>query len=139
MAVKNSTSVLVLVDGAAVANSLDATISFNGEAVNISTKDTGRWEAFFAGALNGTVTVSGLYADGDLNALWTAFTDTPAGVAGASSEVTLKFGNAVSGEEYWTGTAIITGLEVGSPGYQQAMTYNASFQLTGAVTKENNA
>lgn len=138
MAVKNSTSVLVFVDSTAVASSLDATISFNGEAVNISTKDTGRWEAFFAGALNGTVSVSGLYEDGNLDALWTAFTDSAASTAGSGSEVTLKFGNAVSGEEYWEGTAIITALEVGSPGYQQAMTYNASFQLTGTITKADN-
>lgn len=138
MAIKNSTSVLVLVDAVAIAHSLDATISFNNESVDISTKDTGRWQAFFAGALNATVSVSGLYSDGGLDALWAAMTADTA-TDPTATEVTLKFGNAVSGQEYWTGTAFLTSLEVGSPGYQQAMTYSASFQLTGTITKADNA
>lgn len=134
--VKNSTSVLVLLGGVGILNSLDCSLSINNEAVNITTKDSANgsgivWEEFMSGAKNATVSVSGLYADGDLDPVWTAIA--------AADSVTLKFGNAVSGEEGWSGDAIITSLEIASPGYEGAMTYNASFQMSGEITKADNA
>lgn len=133
MAIKNSTSVLVLIDATAVANSLDASVSINREAVNITTKDSGIYEEFFAGAVNATVTISGLYEDGETDSIYSLISGT-----GTASEATIKFGNAVSGEEYWEATGVCTSLEIGSPGYQQAMTYNATFQLSGTITKADN-
>ncbi len=134
--VKNSTSVLVLLGGTGILNSLDCSLSINNEAVNITTKDSADgngivWEEFMSGAKNATVSVSGLYADGDLDPVYAAIA--------AADPVALKFGNAVSGEEAWSGNAIITGLEIASPGYEGAMTYNASFQITGPLTKADNA
>ena len=136
MAIQNSTTVLVLVGGTAVAHSQDATISMNRETVDISTKDTGLWSAFMTGQLNATVSVNGLYEMGSLDPLWAAMT----AAQGSGSEiVTVMFGNAVSGDETYSASGMVTGLEIGSPGVEGAMTYNASFQLTGAVTKVDNA
>lgn len=133
MAVKNSTSVSVLIGGTAVLHQLDASLSINREAVNITTKDSPTpFEEFFSGAINGTVSISGLYADGDIDPLTTP-------LLGTGAAVTLKYGNAVSGQEYFSADALVTSIELGSPGYEQAMTYSGTFQLTGTITKADNA
>ena len=118
MAIRNTTSMLMLLDATAVANSLDVSFSANGETVNITTKDSGKFEEFFQGALNATASVSGYYEDGSLDALWTAFL--------AGSEVTCKIGDAESGTEYFTGTAIFSSFEVTGSGYQNAGTFSGS-------------
>ena len=135
MAIANSTTVMVLVGGTAVAHSMDATISINRESVDISTKDTGLFAAYMAGQINGTCTVNGLY---EMNAatqdsLWAALI----AVQGSTNEVvTVLFGNAVSGDDYISASGIVTSYEVGSPGVEGAMTYNVSFQLTGTITRD---
>lgn len=133
MAIANSTTVMVLVDGTAVAHSLDATISMNRESVDISTKDTGLWSAFMTGQISATVSVNGLYemSNASIASLWTAFT---AAQGSGNEVVTVLFGNATSGDEFFSADGIVTALEIGSPGVEGAMTYNASFQLTGTVT-----
>lgn len=130
MAIRNTTSMLMLIDAVAVANSLDVTFSANGESVNITTKDSGLFEEFFGGALNATASLSGYFEDGEVNSLWTAYL--------ARTIVTCKIGDAESGTEYFTGSAIITAMEIGSPGYQQAATFSASLQFTGAFSKASN-
>lgn len=133
MAVKNSTSLSILIGGTAILHQLDASISINREAFNVTTKDSPTpFEEFQSGAINGTMSLSGLYADGDLDPLTTP-------LLGDGSTVTAKWGNATSGEEYYTADAIVTSIEKSAPGYEQASTYNATLQLTGAITKADNA
>jgi len=129
--IRNTSSMLMLLDAVAVANSLDVSFSANGESINITTKDSGKFEEFFQGALNATASVSGYYEDGGLSAIWTAFL--------AGDEVVCKIGDAESGTEYFTGNAIITTFEVTGSGYQNAGTFSASLQFTGAFSKANNA
>lgn len=130
MAIKNTTDVLVLVGATAISNLLDASVSINGEAVNITTKDSGKYEEFFHGAVNGTMSASGLYEDGGLDVLDAAMV--------AGTELTLKFGNANVGEEYWSASGFVTNITINSGGYQQAATFDVSFQLSGTITKADN-
>lgn len=131
MAIRNTSSMLLLIDSVAVANSLDVSFSANGESVNITTKDSGKFEDFFQGALNATASISGYVEDGQMNALWAAYL--------AGTEVTAKVGDAEASTEYFTGTAIFTSFEWTGSGYQAAGTFSASLQFTGAFSKADNA
>lgn len=132
MSVKNSTSLSILIGGTAILHQLDASVSINREAFDVTTKDSPTpFKQFKSGAIEGNMSVSGLYADGDTDPLLTP-------LLGDGSEVVAKWGNATSGEEYISAQAIVTSVELGAPGYEQASTYSASLQLTGTITKADN-
>ena len=131
MATPQNTSVLRFYQaGTVIANAIDAEISFNKEAVDITTKDSGTNAEYMSGLKSGTGSTGGLYVEGDLDALYSAFDGTAA--------VVMKLSTEVSTEEYFSGDAIITSLQINSSGNQQAASYTCQFQFTGAFTKDDN-
>lgn len=132
MAVPQNTSVLrFYIDGVVIASAIDAEISFNKEAVDITTKDSGTNSEFMSGLKSGTGSTGGLYAEGELDALYAAYDGTAA--------VVMKLSTEVSAEEYFSGDAFITSLQINSSGNQQAANFSCQFQFTGAFTKADNA
>ena len=133
MATPQNTTALrfYLTSGTVIANAIDAEITFNKEAVDITTKDSGTNAEFMSGLKSGTGSTGGLYVEGDIDNLWTAIDGTAA--------IEFKLSTEVTGEEYFSGDAIITSLQINSSGNQQAATYSCQFQFTGAFTKGDNA
>jgi predicted secreted protein len=128
---QNTTSLRFYQAGTVIASAIDAEITFNKEAVDITTKDSGTNSEFMSGLKSGTGSTGGLYAEGELDALYAAYDGTAA--------VVMKLSTEVLGEEYFSGDAIITSLQINSSGNQQAATFTCQFQFTGAFTKDDNA
>ena len=127
---QNTTSLRFYQAGTVIASAIDAEITFNKEAVDITTKDSGTNAEFMSGLKSGTGSTGGLYAEGELDALYAAYDGTAA--------VVMKLSTEVTGEEYFSGDAIITSLQINSSGNQQAATFTCQFQFTGAFTKDDN-
>jgi len=127
---QNTTSLRFYQAGTVIASAIDAEITFNKEAVDITTKDSGTNAEFMSGLKSGTGSTGGLYAEGELDALYAAYDGT--------AVVVMKLSTEVTGEEYFSGDAIITSLQINSSGNQQAATFTCQFQFTGAFTKDDN-
>jgi predicted secreted protein len=128
---QNTTALRFYQAGTVIASAIDAEITFNKEAVDITTKDSGKNAEFMSGLKSGTGSTGGLYAEGELDALYAAYDGT--------ATVVMKLSTEVTGEEYFSGDAIITSLQINSSGNQQAATFSCQFQFTGAFTKGDNA
>lgn len=127
---QNTTSLRFYQAGTVIASAIDAEITFNKEAVDITTKDSGTNAEFMSGLKSGTGSTGGLYVEGNLDALYAAYDGTDV--------VVMKLSTEETGEEYFSGDAIITSLQINSSGNQQAATWTAQFQFTGTFTKGDN-
>lgn len=105
----------------------DATLSFDSDTINITTKDDGDWRQFLAGLKSWTLSCDALYIDGDAAqiALQNAFAN--------AQTVEVKMSKA--GSFTTTGNAIVTHLEFGAP-LEDAFTASVEFQGTGMATIE---
>lgn len=113
--------------GTALGFATDCTLSFSREMRELAHKDvTGSWVEKAPGAMSGTGSTSGLYAESN-NAAESLFTKMKDGTA-----LTLTFTTDVSGDQVWTGTAYISSLEINAPDNEN-VTYSISFEFSGAV------
>jgi len=126
---RNTTTLRFYQAGTVIAGAIDAEITFNKEAVDITTKDSGTNAEYMSGLKSGTGSTGGLYLEGDLDALYAAYDGT--------AVVVMKLSTEVTGEEFFSGNAILTSLQVNSSGNQQAATWTCQFQFTGAFTKDD--
>jgi TP901-1 family phage major tail protein len=113
--------------GTALGFATDCTLSFSREMRELAHKDvTGNWNEKSPGAMTGTGSASGLYAESN-NAAESLFTKMNAGTA-----LTLTFTTDVTGDQVWTGTAYLSSLELNAPDNEN-VTYSVSFEFSGAV------
>lgn len=116
-----------------VACATECSISLSKSTRDITCKDSDAgYQDFLAGVTSGTISVSGLYSQSATNikadALYDDFT--------AGTPVTIRFSTEVSGDTYYECQAIITSWEVSSPNSGDNVTYSATFQIKGAITKD---
>lgn len=113
--------------GTALGFATECSLSFSREMRELAHKDvTGNWIEKAPGAMSGSGSTSGLYAESN-NAAESLFTKMNAGTA-----LTLTFTTDVTGDQVWTGTAYITSLELNAPDNEN-VTYSVSFEFSGAV------
>ena len=141
MAILNGTVYLLSVDGTALPDQTEGSISVNMEIIDISTKNSGGYREVMPGMRSATISVSGLIDDdGAGGAGGTLFGLIDDGTADAvrDAEVGLEFGFTAASpatDEYnYTCNAICTSLEV-SGATEDNVTYSATFEVTGPITQ----
>lgn len=130
----NGTRIGLYVGAELIAVATSHELSLSANMVETTSKDSGGDSEFIPGLRNATVSVEGFYQE----------------VAGASSynqedlfalhadrtKVTLKWGelSTQTGETQYSASAYISSLSF-SASLEDAVTFSAEFQITGAVTK----
>jgi len=129
MAVFNGTNIAVTLGGTAVAHATECSLSLNQETIEVTTKDSAGNRELIAGLKSGSMSISGLQEVAGSNGV-----KLLAGTINTGAAVTLVFDQVATSGEKWTAEGILTSLEL-SGGTEDAPTYSASFELTGAITK----
>ena len=130
--IMNGTLLGVYVGSTLIAHATEGSISLSMDTRDTTTKSSAGQRALLEGTKSGTISVSALYAEDaaygvdDLMTPWAARTT-----------VTVKFSTEVSGDHFWSAAAYITSLEV-SASMEDNVSYSATFELTGAITYNNN-
>jgi TP901-1 family phage major tail protein len=118
-------------NGVSLGYSTSCSIAFNATMRELSHKDTagsgGGWLEQAPGQKSGTFSTEGLYAEDD-NAAAALFQKLADG-----TEITLTFTTDVSGDKVWSGTALLTSVEITAPNNEN-VTYSVSGVFTGEVT-----
>jgi len=118
--------------GSPIARAVSCTLSFSAETLDFSTKDSASggpagWREVAPGQKSASGSTEGLFAE-DANAvsvLYSAFAN--------GTELSLTFTTGESGDSIWSGTAIVTSLEINAANNEN-VTYSCSFEFTGEVT-----
>lgn len=129
MAVFNGTNVAVTLGGTAIANATECSVTLNQETIEVTTKDSAGNRELITGLKSGSISVSGLQEVSGSNGI-KALT----GTFNTGAAVAMVFTQTVSSGETFSASGILTSLEM-SGGTEDAPTYSASFELTGAITK----
>jgi len=118
-------------NGVSLGYATSCTISFSSAMRELSHKDTagdgGGWLEQAPGQKSATFSTEGLYAEDD-NAAAALFTKLADG-----TEITLTFTTDVTGDKIWSGTALLTSVEITAPNNEN-VTYSVSGVFTGEVT-----
>jgi TP901-1 family phage major tail protein len=129
MAVFNGTNVALSVGGTVIGQATECSLTLNQETIDVTTKDSSGNRELIGGMKSGSMSVSGLI---DVSAATTgALTLVAQWETGGS--VAVVFDHAATGGKTFTGSGIITSLEQ-SGGTEDAPTFSASIELTGAIT-----
>ena len=115
-------------NGTAITNATESSISFSKDTRDASNKDTAGWKVTLSGLKSASVSTSALSVlTGDVgrDQLFAAFE--------SDSTVTLRFSTDNTGEKEFTGPFILTSLEENAPN-EDNVTLSASFESAGAVT-----
>ena len=131
MAVVNGTNLIITLGGTAIANAQEVSLSLNHDVIDVTTKDSAGNRELIPGQKSGSMSCSGLQEFSGSNGIkaLTATFNTGAAVA-------LVFDQVATSGETFSANGILTSLEI-SGGTDDAPTYSASFELTGAITKAN--
>lgn len=123
---KRGLDILLSVGATAIGGQRNASIEMTTETIDISTKTTGDWTAKMAGAKTWTSDCDGIYiaSDEGYKAALNAFMN------GTEVNVKIADGSSTVG---FQGKAIITSFSFEAP-YDDAMTYEMSFEGVGALT-----
>lgn len=129
----NGTTMLVYVNGKAIAKTTSHTMSLGVNMRDATTKDSGGKEEVLPGTSNATIAFEGLVAWKASEATKTWY-DTLFDLYESKSPVTLKFYNkdAVS-EPGFTGSAYLESLEMSAP-TEDNVTMSGTFHITGGLT-----
>lgn len=125
----NGTLIGVYSGGTLIAKSTSCTLNIVHNTRNSSSKDSGGWEEAL-GAMR-SWTVSGDFLDAEDAGY--RFDDLFA-LIGSRAPVTLKVSSEVSGDKYYTGSAILTSLDRECP-MEENVSGSYSFKGTGALTE----
>ena len=131
MAILNGTVFLLKLDGTALPDQTEGSISISMETRDITTKDSAGYRELLEGLRSGSISVSGLVDDdgagGAGGTLFTTLTDRTA--------VALVFGFDGASDDYnYTCSAFCTSVEV-SAATEDNVSYSATFEITGAITQ----
>lgn len=129
MAVFNGTNIAVSLAGTVIAHATECSITLNTETIDVTTKDSNGNRELIPGLVSGSISVSGLQEVSGSNGI-KALTST----FDTGSAVALIFDQVETSGETFSANGILTSLEM-SGGVEDAPTYSASFELTGAITK----
>lgn len=116
----------------ALACATDANMSLSSEIRDTTCKDTGGWRDLLSGMKSGQFTTTGLYMDDDVPAdagfkhLFTAWDN--------GDPVPIEFTTNQTGDTKFSCNAIITQLDLGSPGVNQNVTWTVTLEIAGTVT-----
>ena len=114
----------------AITCQVDASISVSTNTFETTCKDSGANAEYQPGAKSWTASLTGnadWSATNGVEELFTSWSD--------QSSVAIVFGDGVTGNPKWSGSAYITSLNINSSGNDEAVTFDVELQGTGALTK----
>jgi|GEM_PF-4871966 predicted secreted protein len=122
-------------NGTAIAAGTDYSLEINGEEIDISTLDSGKWKRILGGLMSWTGSLSGMVERGP-NSSFFAFVEHM--TTNGNAIVTLALKATVEGDKYLTGQALLTNLSKSGAGAggQEIITYSASFSGDDAILVE---
>jgi predicted secreted protein len=125
----NGDLMLMIVDGYTLAGQKNGSADFSADMLDATAKDSGGFKEYIAGWKGHTFSLENLY-DPDV----TTNTDFASVFAKwkAGTAVTLKWGEAVAGRNYYTAQALISKVTLTGPA-NQLSSYSLSLQGTGEV------
>ena len=120
---------LLYIDGNPIACTTDANFDFSRELLSVTCKDQGGAKQYRLSGTDGTFGVSGIWkfdAAYGIEDLMTAFL--------AATQLTARWTTDSAGDFYLEAEVLITNISGASP-VNDAVTFDATFQITGAITK----
>ena len=127
----NGDLLIIDLDGNAIAHSTDATLTVSRDTPETTTKDSGGWKEYLKDGNRGwEMSASGLVT-------FDAANNSPADMLDSilnNTAVTVKFTTANTGDEEFTGSAILNSWSENSPQNAPA-SYEVAFTGDGALTK----
>ena len=129
--IMSGTLLRVYVGANPIAYATEGSFSLSRELIEQLHKDnaSGDWPSRRASTKNATISCSALYADdatsSNFNELFTAFN--------AGTALTVMISSEVSGDDFWSGSFLISSLELNATDKEDA-NYSVTFESTGAVT-----
>lgn len=126
---ENGTSMLLYVDGTAIASTTSHSLSLELGTRDATTKSSAGWEEVCAGMRSWGIDVDGVVDFAD-----TYGYDNLRALIANRTEVTLLFSNLTSGDPQWSGKGILTSVSTDAP-MEDTMTLSASFKGTGELTE----
>ena len=131
MAIINGTVWLLSIGGTTLPDQTEGSISISAETRDITTKDSSGYRELLEGVRSGSISVSGLVDDDGTGGAGGVLFDDLDGRTAQS----IVFGLDDSSDDFnFTCSAFCTSLEV-SGGTEDNVTYSATFEITGAITK----
>jgi len=134
MSVKSGSAILIYVTVGSelvpIASSLNASLTINGEPIDVTTKDSNGWRELIAGQKSWSMAGDGKF---DPDASNYAFTDL-FGLISVGTAVVVRISQEVSGDTYYEGSALVTSLEVAAP-MDDASTFSFTFEGTGELNE----
>ena len=95
-------------------------------------QSTGLWKVFGVATKGGSISVQGVYSSGEANGASGAFNNLSDGAA-----VTWKYGQLSTGQQYYTGSGLITALKISGP-MTDAASYSFDITVSGPPSKSTN-
>jgi len=117
---------------AAITCQVDASISTSTNMFETTCKDSSAVSEFLPGAKSWTASVTGnvdFAATNGAEELFTAWTN--------QTSVALVFQTGTTGDAKYSGSGYVSSLQIQSSGNDEAVTFSAEFQGTGALTQAN--
>lgn len=134
--VVNSKLMVIKVGAATVTCLVDVTLSMNVETRETTCKDSGSWNEALASKRGWTASGSGMFAyDATYGAkqLFDIYSSDQTTLA------TITWGTTVTGDEVYSGDAILTSLTFSAPGSDENTTFEFEFQGSGELASATNA
>src|SRR3990167_2590274 len=113
--------------GAATSHSL----SLSGNSMDVTTKDSGGWKEILPGLKEWSIDCDALRADDQTGKGHKDIFDALVN----RTKLSVKFRTATTGDEAFVGEVYVTSFEKNA-GLEEAASYSASFEGTGALTRE---
>jgi hypothetical protein len=125
-------NLLLYMDGSAIACTTDCTFDFSRTEFSVTCKDNDGAEQIRLGGTSGTFGVSGIWkfdAAYGIEDLMTAFL--------AATQLTARWSTDATGDFYLESEVYITNISGASP-VNDAVTFDATFKITGSITQGDN-
>lgn len=126
----NSTSLVLTIEGIAIAHGTGVELSINHDVRDVSTKASGGWRDLLEGRKSWSMTCEALYVPGGAtgwSALWAAWL--------ARTQLTCVFGSPVIGDKAYTGEAYVGNGTLSGPGSEDNCSWNATLEGTGVIAE----
>jgi predicted secreted protein len=129
MAKFNSSRFKILSGATAINDLEEVEMDVTSETVDVTTKDSSGWMEFLQTVKGFTMSGSGILDFAATEGVEEIYDDLVAGTA-----VTFKFSTSQTGDIEWSGSGILTNLNLGAP-LNDKVSFSFSIQGTGALTK----
>lgn len=129
MAAQNGTAVVIKVGSNVIAYGTAQNMKVGRATIDVSNKNSAGWKELIYGQGSWSMDGDFIFEENATHGFSELFTDMT-----AKTTVTVVFGTGTTGDKGYTGTALITSLDMSAP-LEAAQTFKCSFEGTAAITE----